>query len=265
MSAPHVRLPFKGKHRLTQHFGERPTVYKRFGLPGHNGIDWSMYVGEAIVAVDDGKVVILKNDPTGFGLHIKLQHGWGQSLYAHLHQFQVQLHDTVKAGQTIALSGNSGFSSGPHLHFGLRVNPYKTNDGWYGYTNPHRFIKWRLPEIKEKVEPPPAVEPKKKVEPPHLDETILSERIQRLEKKLLEAEELVADQTANYQFERVELLQEADLWQETVTRLLERYMPGTLPREGDVLATLERLLQAWSEEVNTQRSEVIAGLFSLSK
>ena len=51
MANPKVRLPFDGNQRLTQGFGERPEVYRaRFGLPGHNGIDWGMPIGVPILA-----------------------------------------------------------------------------------------------------------------------------------------------------------------------------------------------------------------------
>ena len=91
MANPKVRLPFDGNQRLTQGFGERPEVYRaRFGLPGHNGIGWGMPIGTPIVAVDDGKVIVRITSATGFGRYIKLQHNWGQSLYAHLSQFEVE-------------------------------------------------------------------------------------------------------------------------------------------------------------------------------
>ena len=94
--------------------------------------------------VDSGKVIVRHTSDTGFGRYIKLQHDWGQSLYAHLSEFKVEVGDELEQGQEVGLSGNSGFSTGPHLHLGLRVNPYSLGDGWYGYTNPQRFIEWIL-------------------------------------------------------------------------------------------------------------------------
>ncbi|NOX63320.1 MAG: peptidoglycan DD-metalloendopeptidase family protein [Chloroflexi bacterium] len=218
-----LRLPFDGSHRLTQGFGERPEVYKRLGLPGHNGLDWSMPEGTPIKAVDGGKVVLVKDAPDGFGLHVKLEHKWGQSLYAHLSRIDVKLNQKVRKSQKIALSGNSGFSSGPHLHFGLRVNPYKTNDGWNGYTNPQRYLIW--PEAGDE------------------------DRAAELEKQLAELKQELEDLQGQMEFERQELTQQADLWREAVTALVQRYLPGQLPADADVLATLEALMESWYEQL----------------
>ncbi|RME81900.1 MAG: M23 family metallopeptidase [Caldilineae bacterium] len=236
MADPKVRLPFEGQQRLTQGFGENPAVYKRLGLPGHNGIDWGMPVGTPILAVDDGEVILRKDDPEGFGLHIKLQHDWGQSLYAHLSEFKVRLHDRVSAGDVIGLSGDTGFSTGPHLHFGLRVKPYRTDDGWNGYTNPQRFLRWDTGEEA-------------------LD--TLREQVQQLQQEL-------ADTTGAFAFERQELTEQADLWRKAVTDLLHRYLPGELPPDTDVLITLQSLMDSWAEELDKQRNSLINNIFGSS-
>ena len=243
MTTPKVRLPFDDSHRLTQGFGERPEVYrKRFGLPGHNGIDWGLLIGTPILAVDAGKVIVRHTSATGFGRYIKLQHSWGQSLYAHLSEFQVEVGDEVERGQRLGLSGNSGFSTGPHLHFGLRINPYNKSDGWYGYTNPHRFLEW-LP--KEKAEAEETAIATASPEPVSLAQ---------LEQKLVDMQQA-------YTFELQELKQQADLWQEVVMRLLMQHMPGELPPSADVLTSLETLMDAWSQELDQQRSAAIATHF----
>lgn len=238
MADPKFPLPFEGNYRLTQGFGERPSVYKSLGLPGHNGIDWSMPVGVPILAVASGKVVLLDNDPEGFGLHVKLEHSWGQSLYAHLSRIDVKMDQQVKAGARLALSGNTGFSSGAHLHFGVRVNPYDTGDGWYGYTNPQRFLNW--PEAGAPADANTA----------------------ELERQLNEARQQVEELQGAFTFERQELRQQADLWREEVTQLLRQYMPGQLPINSDVLATLSALMQSWSQEIEQLRSNQIASLFA---
>lgn len=236
MATPKVRLPFDGNQRLTQGFGERPEVYKDLDLPGHNGIDWGVVVGTPILAVDSGKVILRKDDPTGFGLHIKLQHSWGQSLYAHLSQFKAELNQSVKVGAVVGLSGNTGFSSGPHLHFGMRVEPYSQTDGWNGYTNPQRFLDW-----------PDAGTPTDSTE---------------LEQRLAEAKQALAEFENSYTFERQELTQQADLWQEAITDLVRQYMPGQMPGNIDVLTTLEALIQSWSTELEQLRREKIASFFA---
>ncbi len=95
----------------------------------HNGIDiWQRNMtGEEIVAADGGKVIVADN-PKGtsywsYGKYIIIDHGGGyQTLYAHCDKLLVQEGDTVLQGQRIALVGNTGRSTAPHLHFEVRVN-----------------------------------------------------------------------------------------------------------------------------------------------
>ena len=227
MSTPKFRMPFDSVFRLTQGFGERPDVYRRFGIPGHNGLDWSMKVGTPVLAVDSGKVVSINDTPDGFGHHVKLEHDWGQSLYAHLDAIEVKLDQSVQAGEKIAMSGNSGYSLGPHLHFGLRISPYDDNDGWHGYTNPQRFLTW--PEAGDLPADP------------------------ELERQLQETQQALTEAGQKFAFERQELTQQADLWREAVTDLLRRYVPGKLPANVDLLAALETLIAGWAEDLKRAR------------
>ncbi len=216
-------LPFRGDFELTQAFGENPAIYRRFNLPGHNGLDWGMPVGEEILAVDEGFVILVKEEAGGFGRHIKIQHQWGQSLYAHLSQFKAVLNQPVKQGDVIGLSGNSGFSTGPHLHFGMRTKPYEKNDGWYGYTNPQRYLKWPAAGAIAQPALPP-------------DRAALIFQLQ-------------------------ELLMQNELWREKVIYLLQRYLPGDLPADADPMAVLEKLMSSWHEELQSLRSQSISQLF----
>lgn len=130
---------------ITQFFGENPDDYKHFkvdgvSLRGHNGLDFGTPVGSIVDAVDDGTVVENANDPGGYGNYIKLRHSWGESLYAHLSQTLVSVGEAVKKGENIGLSGNSGNSTGPHLHFAMRVNPFNRADGWGGFTDPSNYF-----------------------------------------------------------------------------------------------------------------------------
>lgn len=127
--------------RVTQGFGLNPTNYAKFGLLGHNGIDYSATIGTNVFATDAGEVVELNDDPKGYGLYVKIRHSWGESLYAHLSRTMVSVRTMVDKGQTIALTGNSGNSTGPHLHFAIRVSPYYRDDGWGGYSDPTPHLK----------------------------------------------------------------------------------------------------------------------------
>ena len=69
-----------------------------------------------------------------------LEHPWGESLYAHMTERAVAEGDTVQAGQFIGPSGNSGAGTGAHLHFGIRIQPYRRTDGWGGFCDPKPFM-----------------------------------------------------------------------------------------------------------------------------
>jgi murein DD-endopeptidase MepM/ murein hydrolase activator NlpD len=140
--------------RITQGWKERPDYYSRFkvdGVPlqGHNGIDYGTPIGSVIVAVDDGKVVENAFDAFGYGYYVKIVHTWGESLYAHLSSATVDVGDIALKGQPLGYSGNSGNSTGPHLHFGLRINPFNRKDGMGGYSNPLGFLSSQIPPVQQ--------------------------------------------------------------------------------------------------------------------
>ena len=104
--------------RITSRFGMRRdpfTGIRRF----HNGVDLAGPVGTPVIASMSGKVAMLGYNPT-FGKYIILTHPEGfQTLYGHLDAFRVQKGESVKQGQRIADMGNSGYSTGSHLHFSI--------------------------------------------------------------------------------------------------------------------------------------------------
>lgn len=107
--------------RITSTFG-----YRDISLPGatsnHNAVDWATPTGTSVVASCGGKVV--KAGWVGsYGYVIYIDHEDGkQTRYAHLSKILVKVGQTVKQGEKIALSGTTGVSSGPHVHFEIRVN-----------------------------------------------------------------------------------------------------------------------------------------------
>lgn len=144
---PTVTSPVPSGSPISQRFGERPEVYSKYkidGVPlkGHEGLDFAVPVGTDIYAIDDGVVVEAADQGNvGYGKYIKLRHTWGESVYAHLSSILVAVGVAVTQGQHIAESGNTGNSTGPHLHLGIRVNPYNRQDGWGGYIDPEGFLK----------------------------------------------------------------------------------------------------------------------------
>jgi hypothetical protein len=135
-----LRYPFDGVYRVTQNFGENPQDYARFGLKGHNGIDFACPTGTRILAAADGIAREVLFDAGGFGFYAKLIHVWGETICAHFSQQVLTQGQMVRAGDLIGISGSTGNSTGAHLHFGMRVNPYVRTDGWQGYVNPAPFL-----------------------------------------------------------------------------------------------------------------------------
>ena len=85
----------------------------------HDGIDIGAPIGTPVVAPRDGTVLAVGNSPS-FGKFMRLAHADGYiSFFAHLHGFAIGVGENVYQGQQVAYSGNTGRSTGPHLHFGL--------------------------------------------------------------------------------------------------------------------------------------------------
>jgi murein DD-endopeptidase MepM/ murein hydrolase activator NlpD len=88
----------------------------------HDGIDIGVRYG-SVVAADGGEVIFAGNRSDGYGNKIIINHGGGrQTLYAHLSEINVNVGEKVFQGQRIATSGNTGSSTGPHLHFEVHIN-----------------------------------------------------------------------------------------------------------------------------------------------
>jgi murein DD-endopeptidase MepM/ murein hydrolase activator NlpD len=103
--------------------------FKTRQRPLHKGIDIANRQGTPIYAAKSGTVTRADNrDARGYGNLIIIDHGGNlSSAYAHLSQFNVGIGQTVSAGQVIGLMGNTGRSSGPHLHFEIRLNDNPVN------------------------------------------------------------------------------------------------------------------------------------------
>lgn len=99
------------------------------GAHGYNSVDFGAPVGTPVLASANGKVIVAKPSGYngGYGKYIVVEHDNGtQTLYAHLSSVLVIVDDEVTKGEKIALSGNTGRSTGPHLHFEVRggINPW---------------------------------------------------------------------------------------------------------------------------------------------
>ncbi|MGW8169165.1 MAG: peptidoglycan DD-metalloendopeptidase family protein [Sulfurovaceae bacterium] len=125
----------------------RPVVTSRFGLRAHpifktkkmhHGVDMRVQIGSPVYAVADGIITRSVNrDVGGYGKLVVIRHKYGFSTaYAHLSGTKVKIGDIVKKGQVIALGGNSGRSTGPHLHYEVHYRGKAIN--------PSTFISWSM-------------------------------------------------------------------------------------------------------------------------
>jgi len=112
--------------QITQPFGPSTVVlepafgpYRHF----HTGVDIAAPLGAPVMAAADGLVVAVGHTNIGYGNYVVIAHGGGiATLYGHLLQTNVSAGDRVVRGQVIGLEGSTGLSTGPHVHFELRVN-----------------------------------------------------------------------------------------------------------------------------------------------
>ncbi len=130
--------PYPGDYTIYSGFGMRfHPVYKINKM--HNGVDLGGSYGNPIVAADSGTVLIASapwagqnTGGTNYGNYIVIDHGNGMTTtYAHCKDLYVSVGDTVSAGQEIAACGSTGTSTGPHLHFEVRVNGTRVDPAPY--------------------------------------------------------------------------------------------------------------------------------------
>ena len=109
--------------RVTSKFGMRDHPVTKQPDSMHQGVDLAGKVGDPVHATGDGTVTIPSEDPRGYGKWVIVNHADGlQTYYAHLSEITVKQGDQVKAGSNIGKVGNTGMSTGPHLHYQVMKN-----------------------------------------------------------------------------------------------------------------------------------------------
>lgn len=144
---------FYGSYAISQKFGNNPDYYSRFGLLGHNGLDFSCTFGTPALSPRSSRVLDIGVDQKGYGLYVKLLfEGYNYFfIYAHLLRTFVKKGDILGKFEVIGLTGNSGVSTGPHLHFGVarcdsKGNKLEPNNGYSGYIDPlsSHLFNWKI-------------------------------------------------------------------------------------------------------------------------
>jgi len=118
---------------ITGHFGERLDPFSGEGA-FHSGMDIASHYGDAVRATADGVVAEVGGERSGYGRLVVIDHGFGVTTwYGHLSAFRTQMGAHVKAGDVIGFEGQSGRSTGPHVHYEVRI--YNTP------VNPWRYLR----------------------------------------------------------------------------------------------------------------------------
>lgn len=130
--------------RIASGFGYRMHPVHRI-LKMHAGLDFTATTGTNIYATGDGVVIKADNEMSGYGNMVIINHGFGyQTRYAHCESFSVKVGQKVSRGDVIALIGNTGISTGPHVHYEVRKNGEAVDPV-------HYFFNDLTPEEYEKV------------------------------------------------------------------------------------------------------------------
>ena len=120
---------------LTSSYGYRNDPFHK-GKRMHHGIDLAGQIGIKIYATGNGRVKVASFNSYGYGNEIIIDHGFAyESIYAHLDKIYVKKGENVKKGQLIGTLGDTGRSTGPHLHYEIRKNRKAVNPMYYFYEN----------------------------------------------------------------------------------------------------------------------------------
>ncbi|KTR51926.1 peptidase, partial [Pantoea ananatis] len=113
--------------RVSSNFNPRRLNPVTGRIAPHKGVDFALPIGTPVLAVGDGEVVVAKNGGAA-GNYVAIRHGRQyMTRYMHLKKVLVKPGEKVKRGDRIALSGNTGRSTGPHLHFEIWINNQAVN------------------------------------------------------------------------------------------------------------------------------------------
>lgn len=122
-----MRFPTSKQFRVSSNFNPRRLNPVTGRVAPHKGVDFAMPQGTPVLSVGDGEVVVAKRSGAA-GYYVAVRHGRTYTTrYMHLRKLLVKEGQTVKRGDRIALSGNTGRSTGPHLHYEVWINQQAVN------------------------------------------------------------------------------------------------------------------------------------------
>ncbi|WP_305850224.1 phage tail tape measure protein [Staphylococcus hyicus] len=107
--------------KLRYYYGHTEAYTRETGRPFHEGLDFD-YIYEPLPSTINGTAQVMPFNPGGYGNWVKIVQGAMEVIYAHLSKHTLKTGQKVKIGDIVGISGNSGFSTGPHLHYEMRWN-----------------------------------------------------------------------------------------------------------------------------------------------
>ena len=129
-------------HAKSQSFGENKLNYAKYGLVGHNGVDWYPIDGgrnHKVYPTDTGVVSKVYIMDLGWGNAVRIRHSWGESIYGHfLNTPLVKLGQSVNLTTALGIEDSTGNSTGTHIHFGVYPNGESTSNGYSGAVDPEK-------------------------------------------------------------------------------------------------------------------------------
>jgi len=137
---------------ITQKFGVNASAYAKFGLKGHNGIDYRAFLPNGnraysggvseVFAPHSGKIIENALDANGYGNYIKIENDKYGSVLAHFSsKSPLAVGSSVKIGQLVGYQGTTGNSTGIHLHWGFYKHPRNRANGYAGFINQEGLYK----------------------------------------------------------------------------------------------------------------------------
>ena len=127
--------------RMASGFGYRTDPFNK-SRKMHSGMDFTAPRGTPVYAASDGKIIRADSRSTGYGKHIRIDHGFGYvTLYAHLNKYNVKRGQKVKKGDVIGFVGSTGRSQAPHLHYEVQIDKKRVNpiNYYLGNLSPDEF------------------------------------------------------------------------------------------------------------------------------
>lgn len=138
-----MRLPYSGTYTRTQDYNDPccRASYSKFSLMGHNGWDIGLPEGTKVLSPHSGRVIeVVDEGKVGYGKYVKIENGQEGSVLAHLSKQSVGVGEQVPEGGLVGYSGNTGNSTGPHLHWGYFRFPRKRTNGFVGFIDQEHWL-----------------------------------------------------------------------------------------------------------------------------